>query len=243
MHDISKSAGRNAEVTRRPERFRTALQGILGYVREVAFGNEIAVRDVGLVDGLAEFFGAVNVAGDFEAVFGFAFEAFGIVFRAEFASGVVAVFLETVELTREPAENVNGGREFLGVGSELFADVRLKEELRELGGGELETNFGELGGIGGAEMFNEVVLEEAGFQGAVLLAAPIAIAATGFPVGNIALGNGDAVFVERADNFGMGDVVAEHAVDHVADGMGKASDFAVAGFWPGGAGNWLMVES
>jgi hypothetical protein len=42
------------------------------------------------------------------------------------------------------------------------------------------------------------------------------------------------VFVERADDFGMGDVVAEHAVDHVTDGMGKASDLAVATDFAGG---------
>jgi len=36
------------------------------------------------------------------------------------------------------------------------------------------------------------------------------------------------VFVEGADDFGMGDIVAEHAVDHVAFEVGEAGDFAVA---------------
>jgi hypothetical protein len=35
-------------------------------------------------------------------------------------------------------------------------------------------------------------------------------------------------FVESADDLGVRDVVAEHAVDHVAEGVGKAGDFAVA---------------
>jgi hypothetical protein len=35
-------------------------------------------------------------------------------------------------------------------------------------------------------------------------------------------------FVESVDNLGVRDVVAKHAVDHVADGVGKAGDFAVA---------------
>ena len=194
------------------------------------------MRDVGFVNGLAEFCGAVNVASDFEALFDFAFKAFRIVFIAKFAGGVVAVFLEPVELAIETAESVYRGREFFGVSSELFADLRLEEELRELCRSELKADFGELGGVGGAEMFDEVVLEEASFKSAVLLGAPVAITAAGFPVGDIALGGCDAVFVERADNFGMGNIVAEHAVDHVADGMGKASDFAVAGFGFGGAG-------
>lgn len=85
-------------------------------------------------------------------------------------------------------------------------------------------------------MFDEVVLEKASFKSAVLLGAPIAIAATSFPVGDIALSNRDAVFVEGANDFGMGDVVAEHAVDHVAEVKRKTGDFAVASFGLGGAG-------
>jgi hypothetical protein len=42
------------------------------------------------------------------------------------------------------------------------------------------------------------------------------------------------VFGEGVGDFGMGDVVAEHAVDHVANGMGKTSDFAVATDFAGG---------
>jgi len=209
----------------------------------IVFGEEVAVRDVGFPGGLAEFCGAVNVAGDFESVFDVAFEAFGIVVMAEFAGGIVTVFLQTVELAIELAENVDGRREFFGVGSQLFADVWLEEELGELCRSELKANFGELGGVGGAEMSDEIVLEEASFKSAVVLGAPFTITATRFPVGDIALSDGDAVFVEGADDFGMGNVVAEHAVDHVADGMGKASDFAVASFWFGSAGNWLMVDS
>jgi hypothetical protein len=36
-------------------------------------------------------------------------------------------------------------------------------------------------------------------------------------------------FVECIDDLGVGDVVAEHAVDHVADGVRESGDFAVAG--------------
>ena len=87
------------------------------------FRDEVAMGDVVVVDGLAKLFGAVSVAGSFEVFFDFAFDAFGNVFIAEFAGGIVAIFLESMELTREAAENVNGGRNFFGVGCELFADV------------------------------------------------------------------------------------------------------------------------
>ena len=69
------------------------------------------------MDGLAELFGAVSVAGAFEVFFDFAFDAFGVVFVAEFAGGIVAVFLEAVELAIELTENVDGGRKFFRVGS------------------------------------------------------------------------------------------------------------------------------
>ena len=92
----------------------------------------------------------------------------------------------------------------------------------------MEADFGELTGVVFAEVFEEVVLEKAGFECAILFDAPVAIAAAGFPVGDVAFGDFEIEFVERGDDLGMGDVVAEHAVDHVADGAGKAGNFAVA---------------
>ena len=194
--------------------------------------------NVVVVFGLSEFFGAVSVAGDFEVFFDFAFQSFGIVFVAKFAGGIVPIFLEPVELAIETAESVYGGRKFFGVSSELFGSVLLQEELRELGGGELNADFRDLGGVGGAEMFDEVVLEEASFDRTVLLVAPIAIAAPRLPVRNVALRSCDTVFGEGIGDFGMGNVVAEHAVDQVANGMGKPGDFAVAG-----PSDWLMGGS
>ena len=69
-------------------------------MRVVAFGKEIAMGDVGLVDSLAEFFGAVNVASDFDAVFDFTFDALRILLMAEFTGRVIAIFLEEVKVTR-----------------------------------------------------------------------------------------------------------------------------------------------
>jgi len=203
-------------------------------VWKAVFGDEVAVGDFGFDWCIFGNKGAVRVAGNLERCLCFAFDALGIVSGAEFFGTIVAIFLQSVELACEPAENVDGGRKFFGAGSELFSDVWLKEKLGELSGCELEADLGELRGVGRAEMFNEVVLEKTGFKSAVLFGAPIAVTATRFPIGNIALGDRDAVFVEGADNSGMGDVVAEHAVNHVANGMGKASDFAVASFWPRG---------
>ena len=103
-------------------------------------------------------------------------------------------------------------------------------------GSELETDFGEMGGVGGAEVIGEVILAEACGDDAILFEPPIVVAATGFPVGDVAFGDLDAVFIESADNLGVRDVVPEHAVDHVAFGVREAGDFAVAGARPGFGG-------
>jgi hypothetical protein len=51
------------------------------------------------------------------------------------------------------------------------------------------------------------------------------------------------VFFDGVGDVGVGNVVLEHEVDHVANGLGEAGDFSVACFGFGGAGNWLMVVS
>jgi hypothetical protein len=49
------------------------------------------------------------------------------------------------------------------------------------------------------------------------------------------------VFVECVGDFGVGNVVAEHAIDHVPYVTGKAGNFAVAGFGFGSAGRgWII---
>ena len=149
-------------------------------------------------------------------------------FGAEFFGGLVAVFLEDVNLACEAAKDADGASEFFGSGIELLAGFGFEEELGEFGGSELEADFGELAGVVFAEVFEEIVLEEASFEGAILRDAPVAIAAAGFPVGDVAFGEFELEFIECVDDLGVGDVIAEHAVDHVADGVGEAGDFAVA---------------
>jgi hypothetical protein len=148
---------------------RVLIGIVLARVGIGLFRDEVAVRDVRLVNSLAKFCGAVNVAGDFEVFFGFAFEAFGIVFITHVACGIVAIFLEPVELAIETAERVNGRRKFFRVGSDLIADVWSKEKLGQLRGSELEADFGELCGVGGTEVSDEIVLGKMSFKSMVLL--------------------------------------------------------------------------
>jgi len=96
-----------------------------------------------------------------------------------------------VNLAGEPAENADGAGEFFGFAGELFASFGSEEELGELSGGELKADFGELAGVVFAEVFEEVVLKQASFEGAVLFDAPVAIAATSFPVGDVAFGDSE----------------------------------------------------
>jgi hypothetical protein len=211
---------------------------------ETVFGYEVAVRDFGIDGSIFRDEGAIGIASAFEGLLGFAFDALGIVLLAEFFCGVVAVFLERVDLAGETTEDADGACVLSGIGSELLLDIGLKEEAREMSGGELEADFGKLAGVSGAEVLDEVVLEKAAFESAVLFGAPIAIAAASFPVGDIALGDFDAVFVESANDSGLRDVIAEHAIDHVALWVREAGDFASSAFGFGSAGScWLIVVS
>ena len=71
--------------------------------------------------------------------------------------------------------------------------------------------------------------------------APFAVAAAGFPVGDVLLGDANAEFVEGVYNPVLGDVERDHAIDDVADGFGEASNLAVAarrtGEW---VGEWMI---
>jgi hypothetical protein len=100
--------------------------------------------------------------------------------------------------------------------------------LGEFGSDELKADFSELAGVVFAEVFEEIILEEAGFECAILCDAPVAVTASSFPVRNVAFSDSEVEFFECGDDLGVRNIVAEHAVDHVADGEGKTGDFAVA---------------
>lgn len=114
---------------------------------------------------------------------------------------LVAVFLEDMNLAGKPAEDADRTSEFFGFGGELFAGFGFEEELGEFGGNELKTDFGELTGVVFTEVFEEIILEEPGFECAILSDAPIAIATAGFPVGDVAFGDFELEFVERVDDL------------------------------------------
>ena len=117
---------------------------------------------------------------------------------------------------------------FVWVGEKGTGGLWVHEEGGQLGGGDLETDFGELLGIVLAEVIGEVVLEMREADLVVLLDAPFVVTAAGAPVGDIAFGDGDSAFGECPDDFGVGNVVVEEFVDHIAFEFGQASDFAIA---------------
>ena len=123
--------------------------------------------------------------------------------------------------------------ELLRVGGKLVLSFGLEEELREVRGGELQADFREVGSAILPEVLGQIILEKVVLEGAILFRAPIPETAAGFPIGDIAFGNVNAVLVERATDCGVGDGVAEHAVDHVALKVREAGDFAIAGAFPG----------
>src|SRR2546428_459626 len=64
-----------------------------------------------------------------------------------FLDAFVAVFLQRVNLGGKAAEHVNDLGIFFGVGSQLLSSLRVEQHGRELGGGDLETDFGKLAGV------------------------------------------------------------------------------------------------
>ena len=121
----------------------------------------------------------------------------------------------------------------------MLLGLGIEEEFTELGGSELETDFGEMGGVGGAEVIGEVVLSEACGDDAFLFEPPIVVAAASFPIGDVAHCDADAVFLDSIGDICVGNVVLEHEVDHVAKRFGEAGDFAVATEFAGGSGRML----
>src|SRR5260221_9189669 len=191
------------------------------------FGQVIVVGDVRLAGALGQLGGAVNIAGDFDLRFGFALDMFGVASKC--FGGVVAVLLQVMNLTAKAAKRGDGAGISFWIGGELLLGFGSEQELGETGGSELQADFGELAGVVLAQVIREVVLEEPDFEGLVLFGAPFLVATARFPVGDVAFGDPDAVFVESADDVGVRDVVAKHAVDHVAFGISQAGDFAVEG--------------
>lgn len=190
---------------------------------------------VSFVGTPAQFGSAVNLAGNFDVFLVVAFDAGRKVVPAEFGGGVVAVFLEGVDLGGQAAEKGEETGIFIGGSGELVPVFGINEEAGDLGGGELEADLGQLGGVGNAEVLGEIVLEQAGIEGTIVFLAPFFIAATGFPVGNIAPGDLEAMFIQGTDDFVVGDIVAEHAIDHVAFEVGEPGNFAISGFGAGSA--------
>jgi hypothetical protein len=156
-------------------------------------------------------------------------------FAAEFPRGIVAVFLESVDLIGEPAKRGDGAGELFGVSGELLSGFGFEKEFGKAGGSELEADFGQVAGVMLTEIVGEVILEEADLNGVLLFEAPFLKAAAGFPIGDIARRDFDPDVLEGVGDFLIGEVVVEHSVNHVALEFGEPGDFAVAGDFPGGA--------
>jgi hypothetical protein len=192
-------------------------------------GDEVAVGNIGLPNAFSVF-GAHDFADALDLVLILALEALGVIFRAEGLGGVIAVFLKGLDFSCEAALEFDELRVFLRVRDEFAHEVGPEEESGEGGSGGLETDLGEFGGVMAPEEVSEVVLEGAELEGVRLGGAPFFVAAAGFPVGDVTLGDLKAAFLEGIDDFAVGQIIGEHAVNHVAFEFGEVGDLAVAGF-------------
>jgi hypothetical protein len=192
-------------------------------------GDEVAVGNIGFLTALSVF-GAHDLADALDLLLILALEELRAILGAEGPGGVIAVFLQGLDFPREAALEFDELRVFLRVGEEFAHEVGPEEDSGEAGSGGLETDLGEFGGVMAPEELGEVVLEGAELEGVRLGGGPFLVAAAGFPVRDVTFGDPKAAFLEGEDDSGMGQIVREHAVNHVAFEFGEVGDPAVAGF-------------
>src|SRR6266704_2805653 len=149
--------------------------------------------------------------------------------------GIVAVFLQSADVSGEAAQHVNNLGIVLGIGSELLDGGGVEQHGGELGGGDLKADLGNLGGVILAKVIGEIILQVRELKLALLFGAPFHITAASFPIGDVAFSDRDFHLVESSNDFGMGNIVVEHAIDHVALQFRETSDFTVASMRFGGA--------
>ena len=184
--------------------------------------------NIGFSDAFADF-GAHGQANALDVLLIQAFEALWIIAASEGLGSVVAIFLKGLDFTREAALELDEIGVFLRVVNELAHEVGAEEDGGEGSGGGLKADLRQFGGIVATEELGEIVLESALFESALLGDGPFVVTAASFPVGDIALGEAKAAFVESHNDSAMGQIVGEHAVDQVTFELREVGDLAVAG--------------
>ena len=183
--------------------------------------------NVGFIGTLARC-GTQGFPDTLDFLFFAAFDALGLAARAERNGGFIAVLLEGLDFTGEAALELDEFGVFFGGGDEFAHEIGPQENGREAGSGRLEADFREFGRIMAAEKAGQVVLKGAEFEGALPGDGPFFVPAAGFPVRDVAFRDGEAAFLKGGDDFAVGEIVRQHAIDHVAFEHWKMSDLAIA---------------
>jgi hypothetical protein len=145
----------------------------------------------------------------------------GVVLAAKGAAPIVALLLGGSELAVQTASQVNQFGEVVEVRFRVVGvGELLQKDLGEAGGGGLETDFRQFGGIVAAEKIEEVILIQAVVEHSLLFETPFDVT-TCSPIGYVAFDEGEAGIVEGGDNIFVGKAVPEHVIDHVALDFGK----------------------
>lgn len=145
--------------------------------------------------------GTIKSSDLFEVFLVFALGVLGIVFVTKFFAIVVAVLLKLLDLGGEASEVGHPALVLFGIGGEQLSRFRSEEEFGETGGCDLKADFGNFGGVVLAKKSDEVVLVHAKFESMIFSETPLLVTAKSFPIGNVALGGLDLVFVERVDDL------------------------------------------
>jgi len=188
----------------------------------------VPIGHIVVISGGGNFFGRGNLADAFDIFY------FLMTMKRESAAAAgpadifITILLQLFEADRTFIESIDDPGEFVRVGKERGGRLRVHEEGRELGGGDLKADFRKLLGVVFAQVIGEMILEVREAKLVLLLGTPFLVTAARAPVGDIAFGDGDVSLCKSPDDFGIGNVVVEKFVDHVAFEFGQAGNFAVA---------------
>ena len=194
------------------------------------FGKKVAMRGIGGFGRRLRVVAATKSVPDLlQILFGFEPLAFGIIFPTDAFGAVIAILLHPLDLGVDAGEVGEAAVILLRVGSQKFRCLRAEEEFGKTHGGKLKADFRKFGGVFATEEREHVVLVEAQGDGLIFGHAPVPIPAAGFPVGDVAPGNFEADLLEGGNDSVVRDIVAEHAIYHVAVKLWQPRDLAISG--------------
>jgi hypothetical protein len=141
---------------------------------------------------------------------------------------IFATLLEVNQQARDAAKGTCHTEAIVEAGfGNIVLEFHAEETQAEVSGGDLETDFGDIGGVLGAEKVEQGVLTQTLVEQAFLVLEPILVTAS-IPIGDIPSRDAKTEFGESGNNLVIMIAILKHTIDEIAFEFGKGGDFAVS---------------